>query len=261
MREYSPKRRTALVMSGSGTSGAYHAGVVRALDESGVKVDLVVGSGIGVLSAAFWAVDGGSRLYGKDRFWDGVDARAMYRLRPSLVIAVALLACSFGVFLLPLALGLLGGLLFPLILIADRASPGLPSRVLGPLWIAPESLSGPYLAALAVPIFFLALVSLSTFAYLLWRDRRRIAESFESLIDARPAEARLRRSLWEVARGAALNDAPPNDAELGRRFVALASENLGQPGFRELVVRAADLDVGGVVPFALLGDEHRAGVL
>ena len=51
MREYSPKRRTALVMSGSGTSGAYHAGVLKALDESGVKVDLVVGSGAGAVAA------------------------------------------------------------------------------------------------------------------------------------------------------------------------------------------------------------------
>jgi len=261
VKDYSPKRRTAVVFSGSGTSGAYHAGVLRALDESGVKVDVVVGSGIGALTAAFWAVDGGNRLYGKTGFWADVDWRSIYRIRPLVVVALALLACSFGVFLLPLALGLLGGLLFPLILIADRASPGLPSRVLGPLWVAPESLSGPYLAALAMPIFFLALVSIGALTYLLWRDRRRIAESFESLIDAHPGEARLRRGLWDVARGAALNDSPPDDAELGRRFVALASENLGQPGFRELVLRAADLDTGGVLPFALLFDEHRAAFL
>src|SRR5439155_16945246 len=53
MREYSPKRRTALVLAGSGTSGAYHAGVLKALDESGVKLDLVVGSGAGAVAAAF----------------------------------------------------------------------------------------------------------------------------------------------------------------------------------------------------------------
>ena len=49
MREYSPRRRTALVLTGTGTSGAYHAGVLRALDESGVKIDLVVGSGVGTV--------------------------------------------------------------------------------------------------------------------------------------------------------------------------------------------------------------------
>ena len=49
-REYSPKRRTALVLTGSGASGAYHAGVLKALDESGVKVDLIVGSGVGTVA-------------------------------------------------------------------------------------------------------------------------------------------------------------------------------------------------------------------
>ena len=44
---YSPERRTVLVLSGSGVDGAYHAGVLRALDETGIKVDLVAGRGIG----------------------------------------------------------------------------------------------------------------------------------------------------------------------------------------------------------------------
>ena len=67
MREYSPKRRTALVLTGTGTSGAYHAGVLRALDESGVKIDVVVGSGVGTVAAAFAAAAGGPRLYGAGR--------------------------------------------------------------------------------------------------------------------------------------------------------------------------------------------------
>ncbi len=261
MREYSPKRRTAVVFTGSGTSGAYHAGVLRAFDESGVKIDLVVGSGMGALAAAYAAVDGGTRLYGKAGFWQDVEWRSLYRVRPFLVLALGLLACSFGVFLLPVALGLLAGLLFPLVLIADRAWPGLASRVLGFVWVAPESLSGPYLAALAMPIFILALVAVTTLGLILWRERRRYAESFESLLDARPGEARLRRGLWEIARGAALDDAPPSEAELGRRFVALVSENVGQPGFREMVVRTADLDAGGVLPFVVLADEHRGDFL
>ncbi len=261
MREYSPKRRTAVVFTGSGTSGAYHAGVLRALDESGVKVDVVVGSGTGALAAAYAAADGGTRLYGKAGFWQDVEWRSLYRVRPPLVLALGLLACSFGVFLLPVALGLLAGLLFPLVLIADRAWPGLASRALGVLWVAPESLSGPYLAALAMPVFVLALLAVVAFGLILWRERRRFPEAFESLLDARPGEARLRRGLWEIARGAALHDSPPSEAELGRRFVALVSENVGQPGFRELVVRTADLDLGGVLPFVVLADEHRGAFL
>ena len=71
MRDYSPKLRTALVLAGTGAAGAYHAGVLKALDESGVKVDVVVGSGAGAIAAAFAAVSGGEKLYGADGFWPG----------------------------------------------------------------------------------------------------------------------------------------------------------------------------------------------
>lgn len=252
MRDYSPKRRTALVFTGSGTTGAYHAGVLRALDESGVKIDVVVGSGIGTVAAAYAAVGGGPRLYGADGFWAGVRWGSFYRLRPALRIGLFLLGVSFAVMALPVLLALLLGGLFPLLLIADRVSPGVASRVLVPLWVAPERLSGPYLAAQAVPVFALALVALATLATLYFRDRRRLAEAFESLLDAAPGLARLRRGLWEIARGAALSGGPPSDAELGRRYVALLADNLGEPGFRELVLRAADLDRGEALTFTLL---------
>ena len=138
MREYSPKRRTAVVFTGTGTTGAYHAGVLRALDESGVKIDLVVGSGTGAITAAFAAVSGGAELYGKGGLWDGASWRAFYRLRPALRAALLLLGVSFAIFALPVLLGLLLGILFPLLLIADRVFPGAASRVLSVLWVAPE---------------------------------------------------------------------------------------------------------------------------
>jgi len=50
---YSPKYRTALVLTGAGTAGAYHAGVLRALGEAGVRIDLVAGHGIGAVGAFF----------------------------------------------------------------------------------------------------------------------------------------------------------------------------------------------------------------
>ena len=45
---YSPQRRTALVLTGTGTAGAYHAGVLRALHEAGVKLAIVAGRGVGL---------------------------------------------------------------------------------------------------------------------------------------------------------------------------------------------------------------------
>ncbi len=258
MREYSPKRRTALVFAGSGTSGAYHAGVLKALDESGVKIDLVVGSGIGAVAAAFAAVAGSSKLYGSGGFWDETGWSSFYRLRLAVRVPLLLLGASFGVFLLPLLLALGAGLLFPLVLIVDVIAPGLPSRAFGDLWAAPAVLRGPYLAALAAPIFALSVLMVGFLIRLLVRERRRYAEAFEAVLDARPGEARLRRALWEIARGPALSTAPSSEDDLGRRYVALASENLGQPGFRELIVRAADLDTGSALPFVLLNDEHGA---
>ena len=233
--------------------------MLRALEESGVKIDLVVGSGVGTIAAAYAAVDGGTKLYGPGGFWDHVRWRSFFRLRPAALLVLALSTVSLIVFLLPVVLALLAGLLFPLVLIADRVAPGSPSRLLGRVWIAPESLSGPYLAALALPVFALALLALGAAAVMLLRDRRRFSEHVESLFDARPGQQRLRRGLWEIARGAALSSGPPSEPELGKRFVALLAENLGQPGFREMVLRAADLDAGGTLPFVVLGEERQAG--
>ena len=67
--QYSPDRRTALVFSGTGVDGAYHAGALRALNEAGVRVDLLAGHGIGTVGALFGAIDGGSRLWEPGGLW------------------------------------------------------------------------------------------------------------------------------------------------------------------------------------------------
>ncbi|HEY5906503.1 MAG TPA: hypothetical protein VIZ31_00590, partial [Vicinamibacteria bacterium] len=255
MKDYSPKRRTAVVFTGCGTAGAYHAGVLRALDECGVKVDLVVGSGVGTVAASLAAVAGGGHLYGAGGFWDGVRFASLYRLRPAAATAVALLTASFGVFLLPIVLALLAGLLFPLVLIGDLVAPGGPTRLLASAAPLPDALAAPYLATLAIPIFALCILAVVFVLHAWLRDRRRFAEAFEALLDVGPGERRLRRVLWETARGAALESAPPSDKTLGERYVSLLAENLGQPGFRELILRTADLETGRVLPFVLLQED------
>ena len=245
------------MLTGSGTAAAYHAGVVKALDESGVKVDLIVGSGAGTIAAAFSAIAGSARLYGADGFWAGVRWSSFYRLRLAARLGALLLASSYGLFVLPLVLAIVGFVfLFLPALIADLFLPGIFAHMLGQLAAAPVVVRG-YLVALTVPVF--ALCAFATIAALrvLIRDRRRFSESLESLLDAERGRDRLSRALWEIARGPALSDAPPGEAELGRRYVALAAENLGQPGFRELILRAADLETGGALGFVLLQDAHR----
>ena len=51
-----------------------------------------------------------------------------------------------------------------------------------------------------------------------------------------------------------MSAAPPSETELGKRYVALVADNLGQPGFRELILRTADLETGAALPFVLLQD-------
>ena len=257
MKEYSPKRRTAVVFTGTGVSGAYHAGVLRALDESGTKIDLVVGSGAGCVAAAFAAVAGGGRLYGPQGFWDDAGWSSFYRLRPALRTAVLLLAMSFGVFLLPLLLAILAGLLFPVGLLLDLVAPATAAALFAWLQALPTVLRTPYLAALSVPVFALSVTAVVAVGWAFVRRRRRFAEAFESPLDAVPGRTRLTRLLWEVARGSAISPAPPSQEELGRRYVALLAENLGQPGFRELILRTADLDLGAALPFVVLQEPHR----
>ncbi|MCM2258090.1 MAG: patatin-like phospholipase family protein [Vicinamibacteria bacterium] len=257
MADYSPKRRTAVLFVGSGASGAYHAGVLKALDETGIKVDLLVGSGIGTVAAAFGAVAGGARLHEAGGFWDGVERASFFRLRPALRTAALLLGAAFAVFLLPVLLGVVLGALAPVALIVDLVAPGWPARALGRFGAVPEALGGPYLATLAAPVFVLSILALVVGLRLYWKDRRRFAEQLEHGFDAEPARTRLSQALWEVARGAAVGQSLPSDAEVARRFVAALAENLGQPGFRELILRTADLDTGAVLPFVLLQEEHK----
>jgi hypothetical protein len=258
MNEYSPRRRTALVLTGSGASGAYLAGALKALDETGTRIDLLVGTGAGAVAAAFGAVAGGPRLYGPGGFWDGLGRRQLCRLRPLLRAALGLLGLSLASLLLPLVLAVVAGLAFPLVLLADLVRPGLLAAAMGGLLALPARLRAPYLAAVGVPLLLLALGLVVTLASRFLKDRRRFAESLESVVDDLPGALRLRRSLWEVARASAVSGAAPGDAELGQRYVSLLSDNLGQPGFRELVLRLADVETGDVLPFAVLADGPRA---
>src|ERR671914_534058 len=85
---YSPDRRTAVVLCGT---GAYHAGALRAFLEAGIRIDLLAGHGVGAASAALAAIDGGARLWEADGIWRGSGAPRMYRWKQSLVAAGLLL--------------------------------------------------------------------------------------------------------------------------------------------------------------------------
>ena len=99
---YSPQFRTALVLTGTGTAGAYHAGVLHALHEAGVKLDLVAGRGIGAVGALFTAVDGAHSLWGEKGFWRPDGLRDLYGWRRPLRVAAWAVAASFAIVAVPL---------------------------------------------------------------------------------------------------------------------------------------------------------------
>ena len=242
MKDHLLGRRTAVVFAGSGASGAYHAGVLKALDEAGVRIDLMVGSGVGVLAAAFGAAGSGASLYGDKGLWRELSSRRVFRLRASFRFLRSLCLVALSAFVVPALLALLLGLLLPAFLAIDFARPGFMASLSQTLAALAPGLRVFFVFALAAPTFIAFLFVLLRAGTIIKTSKRRFGETLESAFDLTGIESDLSRRLWEVARGPALNEMVPKGSEVGRQYSALIAENIGQPGFRGLVLRAANLD-------------------
>jgi hypothetical protein len=258
MKDHLLGHRTAVVFAGSGASGAYHAGVLKALDEAGVRIDLLVGSGVGVLAAAFGAAGSGSALYGEKGLWREISARRVFRLRSGFRFLRSLGLVALSAFLVPALLALLLGLLLPAFLAVDFARPGFMATLTQALVALAPGLRLFFIFALAAPTFLGFLFLLFRGAGALKSSKRRFGETLESAFDLSGIEREVARRLWEVARGPALNDPPPDNSEIGRQYSALIAENAGQPGFRGLVLRAANLDARKPLVLKLVADDRSA---
>lgn len=244
MQVYASEKRTAVVFHGSGAAVAYHAGALRSIDEAGVRVDVVVGSGSGVVAAAFAAVGAGSALHadsGLISLWrDEPPARLRAGLRALRAIAIA----GFAGLLLPAALAVIAGLLLPVWLLIDFARPGwLAEAARFALAFAP-GLRAFFMVCLAVPAFAAALLVVFRLARRFARRRRDPRDALESVFTTEHLVDALKKQLWSAVRGADLSGRRPADAELGERYAAHLDENLGQPGYREVVLRVCDLESG-----------------
>ncbi len=269
-RQYSTRLRTAIVLTGSGTAGAYHAGVLRALQEAGVKIDLAAGRGVGAIGAFFAAVDGGPRLWEPNGLWRSPSATRFYRWRLPLRIAGWSLVAAGAIFAVPVALlsvaVLVGvaGLLLTLVGL-DAGASTLRATFSG--WV--DALFAPTALPTSIPrlVLFVLLVGVAALATgvalsaVRARARRRTRQTvmwrlLGSPLTSSTIVARALAEMWNLIRGAAPIAAPaPN--ELARRYVELLSDNLGQPGFRELLVAVHDMDARRDVVFALLAQTHR----
>lgn len=89
----SKRRKTALILSGGGARGAYEVGVVRALVERGRQFDLVLGTSIGAINAAFFAQGDLERW---ERMWCGLHTKDVFRPLSLLQIFQVLRGKSLG---------------------------------------------------------------------------------------------------------------------------------------------------------------------
>jgi hypothetical protein len=269
-RSYSTRLRTALLLTGSGTAGAYHAGVLRALHEAGVKIDLVGGRGIGAVSALFAAIDGAARLWEPSGLWKDRASRHYYGWRRPLRLAGYAALAAALVLLLPLVLlaaAVVVGLLGLLLSLVGLESVGsrLTSSFTG--WIAtlfvPSALPTvvPRLVLFALLAAFAILVITTIATYVrdpLHRRSRRglLLRLFGAPLSAESLADRCAADLWNLIRGAA-PIALPGRRDLARKYVELLAENQGQPGFRELLIAVHDLDARRDLVFAHLGAQRR----
>jgi hypothetical protein len=231
---YSPDRRTALLFCGTGAHGAYQAGVLRAVQEAGVKIDIVAGHGIGAATAALAAIDGGARLWEPDGIWRGPRAMHLYQWKWP-VRAVAWL-------LLPLATTLLSPVIF--FVFGIPVHPFVPAAA----------------TLLAAAILLVLAAHLVTEHYTSPPKRHSVGSWWWRVVgaplDAQPARELVIDTIWGLIRGAAPLTRPDCVA-LGRRYSEVLAENLGQPGFRELMIIAHDLETHSDIVAALLRESYR----
>jgi patatin-like phospholipase len=261
---YSPRLRTALVLTGTGTAGAYHAGALRALHEAGVKIDLVAGRGIGAVGALFVAIDGAPRLWEEKGFWRSPAVRALYRWRTVPRVLGWALALAAAIVALPIAVMVVGLVVFPIdFLLKIVGAGGASGFVSSYIRVTEAAFASGGLPTWLPRLVFLVLLAAAAVALIDgWTHDPRTPRgpfwwrALRLPLTSAAAADHTWRVLWDMLRGAAQLKQPPA-AELGRRYVEVVAENAGQPGFRELLIAVHDVDARRDLLFALVGEPRR----
>ena len=266
---YAPQLRTGLVLTGTGTAGAYHAGVLRALHEAGVKIDVVGGHGIGVIGAMFAASDGAERLWGEKGFWRAAAVRTLYPWRAMLRVAVGAVALSVAIVALPVGALAIGLIVYPIDFVEKMFGGGGASDLLRAYLQFTQAAFDPSALPTWLPRLVVLVLGSAGVAALIagwagggtrrqrgpfwWRVLRPPLSSVQAVDQCW-------RIVWDLLRGAAqLKE--PTPLELSRRFTELVAENLGQPGFREMVLAVHDLDAHRDLVFTLVAQSRRRDLL
>ena len=81
VRDVASKPKTAFVLAGGGSLGAVQVGMLRALLESGLQADLVIGSSVGAINAAYFAGDPSlDGIVGLERLWRSLKRTDIFSL-------------------------------------------------------------------------------------------------------------------------------------------------------------------------------------
>lgn len=256
------------MLSGVGADGAYHAGVLKALHDAGVKVDLVAGRGVGALGAVLFAVDGAATLWDRLGFWQRPVLRRAYGLTwryraigaalvaTAAVVAGPLLLLGGAVAVWPIALGL--GLVG---VDAGAALAGRYAELVA--WaFAPERIPT-WVPRLALLVSGALAVTLAAGA--LWAARRSprrhagaaLWRVLGAPVDSRAFARLTGGALWDLLRGGAAL-ARPSASDLSTRYAELLAASVGQPGQRDLLLAVHDLDARRDLVFGRVAGEAGA---
>ena len=112
------------MFSGTGAHGAYQAGVLRALHESGARIDVVAGHGVGAATAVLAAIDGGAKLWEQGGLWSSTRIPSYYRWRWPFRVATVMLTLLALAGLVPAAVALGGALAYGLAFLVSLVGGG-----------------------------------------------------------------------------------------------------------------------------------------
>jgi hypothetical protein len=243
--------------------------VIRALTDAGAKVDLIAAHGPGIANAVVASVDGGQRLGEAASPWVSPGLARAYRWRFALRTAAWGVAAALAALALPLLVLVVAALIYAASLLAALVNlAGVSAALVSAYAVTLDILFHPPILPTVVPRL-IVLCLLVTGGVLLgaWWQARRLRRSrrrssgamwwqlFGAPIDAAQLVDTLLGAVWTMVRGAEAGPAA-TPAEIGRRYVDLLTENLGQPGFREVVFAVHDLDARRDLAAAVVADDR-----
>jgi len=207
-------------------------------------------------------------LWDEKGFWRSPAVRSLYSWRPAPRVLAAAVAIAIAIVALPIAVVVLGLVVFPIdFILRIVGASGAPSLVATYVDLA-QSAFAPTALPTWLPRLVLLVLGVAALVAVLdgWRHRGGPSRghlwwgALRAPLSATGAADHCWRMMWDLVRGAAQLKAPPL-ADLGRRYTEMLSENLGQPGFRELLVAVHDVDSHRDLIFALVAEHRRRDLI